>query len=210
LVPSVSAELDALSVRSTLVSAFPIPSSQLPVRNADISKIDELVYFKPNQEDGALVQFCDALDLMGPELESAKTSVSFIPTSGQLEGRTIRDYIQYRSAKWPFEWTFTPEMTFTETLKYLSSANRGVVIPSSIELPVSTFGYFSFSEVPFLTSKYESLLRAFGNTTMLIDDLSQENLSALLKKFIFSPKGKLNAISKYVCMYFERGVNVWI
>ena len=95
---------------------------------------DEIVLFARHEARKGIVEFCDALDLLAPELASAGTQVTFLGPLGQVNGEASLIYLAGRAVRWAFPVVMLPDMGRQDAAAYLEGNPRSVVvIPSPVE-----------------------------------------------------------------------------
>lgn len=95
---------------------------------------DEIVLFARHEARKGIVEFCDALDLLAPELALAGTQVTFLGPLGQVNGEASLIYLAGRAVRWAFPVVMLPDMGRQAAAAYLEGNPRSVVvIPSPVE-----------------------------------------------------------------------------
>ncbi len=95
---------------------------------------DEVVLFARHEARKGIVEFCDALDLLAPELAAAGTQVTFLGPLGQVNGEASLVYLAGRAGRWAFPMLMLPDLGRQEAAAYLQGNPRSVVVvPSPVE-----------------------------------------------------------------------------
>lgn len=76
--------------------------------------------------------FCDALDILSKmsSLLPQNLTVTFMGTSGFVDGQNSTDYVRARTSSWPFNVKIVTDASRSAAIRYLTE-------PESARLPVS-------------------------------------------------------------------------
>jgi glycosyltransferase involved in cell wall biosynthesis/GT2 family glycosyltransferase len=111
----------------------------------------ELVFFGRLETRKGLDLFCDALD----RLVAAGATVPFVTFLGKLAsvgGVPSEEYLQARSARWPFRWQMLGTRDRDAAMAYLQEPNRVAILPSKIDnLPYTVLECLG-GGIPFLAA----------------------------------------------------------
>jgi hypothetical protein len=102
-------------------------------------KAKELVFFGRLEKRKGLMLFCDSVDLLA-SMDSVKSelAITFLGTTGFVNGEDSVAYIKGRSAKWPFKTTIISNATRVSALEYLMERRAGR-IPVCVPTPSPPF-----------------------------------------------------------------------
>eukprot|EP01110_Echinostelium_bisporum_P006623 TRINITY_DN2633_c0_g1_i2.p1 TRINITY_DN2633_c0_g1~~TRINITY_DN2633_c0_g1_i2.p1 ORF type:complete len:1926 (+),score=1092.00 TRINITY_DN2633_c0_g1_i2:39-5780(+) len=135
--------------------------------NTEAIKARELVFFGRLEKRKGLILFCDAIDILAKmsSVLPADFSVSFLGSSGFVDGMDSIQYVKTRSASWPFPAKVITEFTRDAALEYLSEegANRLPVIPSLVDNAPYTVFECLYANIPFLASATPSIVPLLAN-----------------------------------------------
>lgn len=89
-------------------------------------KAKELVFFGRLEKRKGLLLFCDAVDLLNKMHNVPKhTTITFLGTSGFVDGLDSVEYIRSRSSKWSFNTKFITNATREAAIQYLMERKAG-------------------------------------------------------------------------------------
>lgn len=120
---------------------------------AERIKIKEIIFFGRHEARKGIVAFCNALEMIAPELEVRDINVSFVGGFGEINGRPSGVYLTERSKKWSFPFSFHVGMGRSDAIQFLQDRKCSlVVIPSSAENSPYTVAEAIAAGCPVLTS----------------------------------------------------------
>jgi hypothetical protein len=104
-----------------------------PIAMADVCNINELIFFGALETQEGIAIFCDALDLIPPEIAKKIEAVTFLGRESIVEGIPARNYVKKRAKHWPFPFKAITGQDTNQTMDYLRGKNRLAVIPALLE-----------------------------------------------------------------------------
>lgn len=95
---------------------------------------NELILFARHEARKGICEFCDALDILAPELADAGVQVTFLGPLGTINGSGSLVYLAGRAKNWPFPLSVLPDMDRDAATAYLIDRKKAlVIVPSPIE-----------------------------------------------------------------------------
>jgi glycosyltransferase involved in cell wall biosynthesis/GT2 family glycosyltransferase len=111
----------------------------------------ELVFFGRLETRKGLDLFCDALDRLVAS-NVPMPVVTFLGKPASVGGVPSEEYLQKRSARWPFRWQILGTLDRHAAMDYLKGRNRVAVLPSKIDnLPYTVLECLG-ARIPFIAA----------------------------------------------------------
>ena len=121
--------------------------------SAPVTRFDEIVFFGRHEERKGIVEFCDALDIVGGELAAKGVRVTLLGGFGAIHDEPSALYLAQRSKQWEFTLGLLPDLDRLSAARYLTENARSlVVIASSVENSPYTVLEAAVLGKPLLTS----------------------------------------------------------
>ena len=98
------------------------------------SNAREIVLFARHEARKGIGEFCDALDILAPELADSGVQVTFLGPLGHINGEGSLVYLAGRAKYWSFPIAVLPDMGRDAAAAYLIAHKKAlVVVPSPVE-----------------------------------------------------------------------------
>lgn len=95
---------------------------------------NELILFARHEGRKGICEFCDALDILAPELADAGVQVTFLGPLGMINGTGSLVYLAGRAKNWSFPLLVLPDMDRDAAAAYLIDRKKAlVIVPSPVE-----------------------------------------------------------------------------
>jgi glycosyltransferase involved in cell wall biosynthesis len=114
----------------TFVEQFPSTRNEQFAFKGNEKKSNEIVFFGRLETRKGIVEFCDAIDILSKNLFEMEISVTFLGGHGAAQWMHSSDFISKRAERWSHKWKVIPDFNHDSALRYLSSRDALVVLPS--------------------------------------------------------------------------------
>lgn len=167
----------------------------------------EIVFFGRLEPRKGLIEFCNALDRVAAETASDHMSVTFLGSSVVVQGQSSTDYIESRSAAWPWPMRLLTDLSQPEAVSYLRAPHRLAVMPSLVDNSPNTVYEALGLQIPILVSRV-------GGTGELValDDQTHSSFAAWPETGLVhpvaadvpSPEFNVGALAEAILQALER------
>jgi len=200
---------------SSEVQLLPLPPGPELVQVAEpIARTQpkEIVFFGRLEKRKGLLLFCDALDILSKmsSLLPQNLTVTFLGTTGFVDGQNSTDYVRSRTSAWPFNVQIKSDVSRAQSIQYLSDPKSGrlPVIPSLVDNAPYTVFECLYAGIPFLASATPSIIPLLADGTAQNEHLFDTKPHNLASRLVTAFKsGVAPAASIYTIAQAEQA---WI
>eukprot|EP01111_Echinosteliopsis_oligospora_P011156 TRINITY_DN3610_c0_g1_i1.p1 TRINITY_DN3610_c0_g1~~TRINITY_DN3610_c0_g1_i1.p1 ORF type:complete len:2035 (+),score=495.14 TRINITY_DN3610_c0_g1_i1:180-6284(+) len=170
----------------------------------------EFVFFGRLETRKGLALFCDAVDLMAKVSKNLPEdlTITFLGSSGFVNGTEGEKYVQSRSAQWPFQVKIITNSNRKTALEYIQNSQRLPIIPSLADNAPYTVYECLYAGIPFLASDLSSITPLIADATDRATHLFQMKPHQIAAMMIKATRTGVSSVAPTFTV--SKAENAWI